>query len=72
MDMSDEPRKSIFRFRKKKDTQNLPKRGFWRGNLEAFTVATVLYMMVTLIVVTAMRFVESKVHIPGTIAMGSN
>ena len=39
---------------------------------EAFTVATVLYMMVTLIVVTAMRFVESKVHIPGTIAMGGN
>ena len=39
---------------------------------EAFTVATVLYMMVTLIVVTAMRFVESKVHIPGTIALGGD
>jgi hypothetical protein len=29
-------------------------------------------MMVTLIVVTAMRFVESKVHIPGTIALGGD
>jgi len=37
---------------------------------EVFTVATVLYMLVTLIVVTAMRFVEKKVHIPGTIALG--
>lgn len=37
---------------------------------EAFTVATVLYMMVTLIVVTVMRVVEAKVRIPGTIAMG--
>ena len=37
---------------------------------EVFTVTTVLYMMVTLIVVTVMRFVESKVRIPGTIAMG--
>ena len=39
---------------------------------EAFTVATVLYMMVTLIVVTVMRVVEAKVRIPGTIAMGGN
>ena len=46
MDMSDEPRKSIFRFRKKKDTQNLPKRGFWRGNLEAFTVAIVMALVI--------------------------
>lgn len=37
---------------------------------EVFTVTTLLYMMVTLIVVTVMRFVESKVHIPGTIATG--
>lgn len=37
---------------------------------EVFTVTTLLYMMVTLIVVTVMRFVESKVRIPGTIAMG--
>ena len=39
---------------------------------EAFTVATVLYMMVTLIVVTVMGFVEKKVHIPGTITMGGD
>lgn len=37
---------------------------------EVFTVATILYMMVTLIVVTIMRFVEAKIRIPGTIAMG--
>lgn len=37
---------------------------------EVFAVATVLYMIVTLIVVTVMRFVEKKVHIPGTIALG--
>jgi ABC-type arginine/histidine transport system permease subunit len=37
-----------------------------------FTVATVLYMMVTLIVVTIMRFVEGKIRIPGTIAMGKD
>lgn len=37
---------------------------------EVFTVATILYMTVTLIVVTVMRFVERKVRIPGTIAMG--
>ncbi len=39
---------------------------------EVFTVATLLYMLVTLIVVTAMRFVEGKVRIPGTIAMGAD
>ncbi len=39
---------------------------------EAFTVATVLYMTVTLIVVTIMRFVEAKVRIPGTIALGGD
>ncbi len=37
---------------------------------EVFTLATVLYMLVTLIVVTIMRFVEAKVRIPGTIALG--
>jgi glutamate/aspartate transport system permease protein len=37
---------------------------------EVFTVTTVIYMLVTLIVVTVMRFVEKKVHIPGTIAIG--
>ncbi len=39
---------------------------------EVFTVATILYMLVTLIVVTAMRFVEAKMHIPGTIALGGD
>lgn len=39
---------------------------------EVFTVSTVLYMLITLIVVTVMRFVEKRVHIPGTIALGSN
>ncbi len=39
---------------------------------EIFTVATLVYMVVTLIVVTVMRFVEAKVRIPGTIAMGTD
>lgn len=39
---------------------------------EVFTLATVLYMIVTLIVVTIMGFVEKKVRIPGTIAMGGD
>jgi len=39
---------------------------------EVFTVSTVLYMLITLIVVTIMRFVEKRVHIPGTIALGGN
>jgi glutamate/aspartate transport system permease protein len=39
---------------------------------EVFTLATVLYMLVTLIVVTIMRFVEAKVRIPGTIALGGD
>lgn len=39
---------------------------------EAFTVATLCYMMVTLIVVTVMRFVEAKVRVPGTIALGGD
>ncbi|MDH5749759.1 MAG: amino acid ABC transporter permease [Rhodospirillales bacterium] len=37
---------------------------------EVFTVATLLYITVTMIVVTIMRHVEAKVRIPGTIAMG--
>lgn len=37
---------------------------------EVFLVATVLYLLVTLTVVTVMRVVERKVHIPGTIALG--
>jgi glutamate/aspartate transport system permease protein len=36
---------------------------------EAFTAATVLYLLVTFTVVTAMRVVERKVHIPGTITL---
>ena len=39
---------------------------------EIFTAATVLYMTVTLIVVTIMRFVEARVRIPGTIALGGD
>ncbi len=39
---------------------------------EAFTVATLVYILVTAIVVTIMRFVEQKVRIPGTIAMGAD
>lgn len=46
MDMSDEPKKSFFRRRKKKATDELPKRGFWRGNLEAFTVAIVMALVI--------------------------
>ena len=39
---------------------------------EVFTLATVLYMLVTLIVTIIMRFVEAKVRIPGTIALGGD
>lgn len=39
------------------------------NGFEAFTIATVLYLFVTFTVVTAMRVVERKVHIPGTITM---
>jgi glutamate/aspartate transport system permease protein len=39
---------------------------------EVFTATTVCYMVVTLIVVTIMRFVEAKVRIPGTIALGGD
>ncbi len=39
---------------------------------EVFTVATLVYILVTAIVVTIMRFVEQKVRIPGTIAMGAD
>lgn len=37
---------------------------------EVFTVTTVLYILVTIIVSTIMAFVEKRVHIPGTIALG--
>jgi glutamate/aspartate transport system permease protein len=36
---------------------------------EAFTAATLLYLTVTFVVVTVMRWVEAKVHIPGTITI---
>ncbi|MBI1985923.1 MAG: amino acid ABC transporter permease, partial [Rhodospirillales bacterium] len=39
---------------------------------EVFTVTTVLYILITLIVSTIMRFVEKRLHIPGTIALGGN
>lgn len=32
---------------------------------EAFTAATVLYLMVNIVVVTAMRYVERSVAVPG-------
>src|SRR5262249_13846419 len=36
---------------------------------EAFTAATLLYLMVNLVVVTAMRFLERRVMVPGYVAM---
>ncbi|MGQ4806955.1 Glutamate/aspartate import permease protein GltJ [Candidatus Entotheonellaceae bacterium PAL068K] len=39
------------------------------NGFEAFAAATVLYLLVTLTVVTLMRVVETKVHIPGTLAL---
>lgn len=44
--MSDEPKKNFFRRRKKKAADELPKRGFWRGHLEAFTVAIVMALVI--------------------------
>ncbi len=38
---------------------------------EAFTTATVLYIVVTFIVMTTMRAVEKKVQIPGVISLGA-
>jgi glutamate/aspartate transport system permease protein len=37
---------------------------------EAFTAATVIYILTNLIVVLAMRALEKKVHVPGLIAAG--
>ena len=34
---------------------------------EAFTAATVLYLLINIVVVTAMRFLERRVAIPGYI-----
>ena len=39
------------------------------NGFEAFAAATVLYLLVTLTVVSVMRVVERRVHIPGTIAL---
>jgi glutamate/aspartate transport system permease protein len=35
---------------------------------EAFTAATVLYLMVNIVVVTAMRFLERAIAVPGYIS----
>jgi glutamate/aspartate transport system permease protein len=35
---------------------------------EAFTAATILYLLINIVVVTAMRFLERTVAVPGTIA----
>ncbi|MDJ0611235.1 MAG: amino acid ABC transporter permease, partial [Kiloniellales bacterium] len=38
---------------------------------EAFTAATLLYILVTAIVMTVMRILEGKVAIPGMISLGA-
>ncbi|MBV9978570.1 MAG: amino acid ABC transporter permease, partial [Bradyrhizobium sp.] len=35
---------------------------------EAYTAATVMYLLINVVVVTAMRVIESRVAIPGMIA----
>ena len=37
---------------------------------EAFTAATVIYILVTLVVVFGMRRLERKVQVPGLISVG--
>jgi glutamate/aspartate transport system permease protein len=37
---------------------------------EAFTAATILYLLINIIVVFGMRWVERKVSVPGLIAAG--
>jgi len=37
---------------------------------EAFAAATVIYLITNLLVVVGMRFLESKVRVPGLIAAG--
>jgi glutamate/aspartate transport system permease protein len=37
---------------------------------EAFTAATIIYILVTLIVVFGMRFLERRVAVPGLISAG--
>ena len=36
---------------------------------EAFTAATILYLMLNIVVVTAMRLLERRVTVPGYVAM---
>jgi glutamate/aspartate transport system permease protein len=38
---------------------------------EAFSAATVIYILVNVVVVNLMRFIESRVRVPGLIAMGT-
>jgi glutamate/aspartate transport system permease protein len=35
---------------------------------EAFTAATLLYLLINIVVVTAMRFLERRVAVPGYVA----
>ena len=37
---------------------------------EAFTVATILYLIINIVVVTGMRWIEKRVAVPGLIAVG--
>jgi glutamate/aspartate transport system permease protein len=39
---------------------------------EAFTAATVLYILVTLVVVFGMRYLERRVQVPGLISAGGS
>ena len=38
---------------------------------EAFSAATIIYILVNVVVVNLMRFIESRVRVPGLIAMGT-
>ena len=38
---------------------------------EAFTAATIIYILVNVVVVNLMRFIEGRVRVPGLIAMGT-
>ena len=42
---NEKPKRRLFR-RREKAKSDLPKRGFWRGNLEAFTVAIVMALVI--------------------------
>jgi len=46
-------------------------RALWQvPTFEAYTAATTIYVMVTLVVVFGMRWVEKKVAVPGLISAG--